>query len=463
MTLWNPGHINLLKLAGVTSVVGLDISDGILRAAQMDIRGGTFDRINSSFEASGYFTCTVDESRSASAVKTVRDEMERHGITARYAVAALQENNVKTVRTEITGDASNIDEWLQDNFEKIVKLPVPLSDLTYRYEILRKASPTFLVEFVFARASEVESIQNFVYSLNLELLAVSAGLRDCLNSVFYSDRTMYGQTFSLIVDREDRAMLFDVDEGNLTASYSSSSRSGLPERQGRMILLAAGPARDGEEALKPFGIAGEYAIAAGLAIRGLLPGLNPMDFLQLKDSVTVMEHVSKGLFHRVLLTCGGILVGLLLLQSAFSLIIDRLKKDVDVKLMASGTGRSELAILEKQNTELRKQLALIGADSSRTEVARLLHDVAAVVPDGVYLYKLVITKSSSGTFDVVVSGYGGESGNIADFVRLLEETPGLRDVRIVRSGVPAYGENVSLVGRKILSPLTFTASAVWLR
>ncbi|MCL4540603.1 MAG: PilN domain-containing protein [Bacteroidetes bacterium] len=459
MKTWHPRQINLQKLAGVKSIVGLDITDRHVHVAELKIHRGIVNKFSSRFAVTNYFTCDVADGVSvASSSAAIREELNRHGITSRYAVSALQTGQMRSVRAEVPGDVLNIDEWLQDNFEKLVRIPVPLHELAYRYETQQTGPSSNTVEFVFARKSEVGSMLRFVSALKLDLLALSAGIIDCVNPLIYSAQFKYEEQLSYVFNREDSVTLFEIEEGSVTHSDTVSSITDLPNRERRKMLFAGTTGESGGEFFRPFGVPTEYTLAAGLAIRGFLPELHPIDFMPSTETKIVMERLSRGLFHRVALACGGILLALLLLQSIFSIYVDGFRNEMDARLLASGAGYSELTLLEKQNSSLKNELALIESDTSSTNVAMLLHDVARITPEGVWLYKITMTKAEKRGAVLFISGYSGDSKRIAEFIRLCEREPRLHNVGIVRSGLPVYGENVTMISKKITSPFTFTLS-----
>lgn len=482
MRMWSPRRINLQKIAGLKTLIGLDINEQRVRAVELKILGGTVDKFNSRFTVSKYLTYDIVEGSSfESSAGAIKEELKRRGMRSHYAVAAIETGKVKVVRAEVPSDITNFDEWLQDNFDKLVRIPVPFQELAYQYETVKARPSNDNVEIAFVRTSDVDSIIQVVKSMGLDLIALSAGVRDCITPLFLSDSYKLEGRVSFVFGGEGYAAMFDIEDGRVVGSYSSRSVADLPVREGGNTLLAGEVLGSGCSRFSPFGIPGEYALAAGLAVRGFLPELQSAEFLPSSEKLAVMERLSKRLFQRVVLACGGILLVALLIQSIFTMYVDHAENKVDARLLQSGASWSEVTVLEKQNARLKNELAMIEADSARSNVAKLLHDIVRIVPEGVWLYKMVLTKDrpiQAGIFAkprprqgkdsyqamsgyiFLVSGYSDDSKRIAEFVRLFGKEPDLQDVRIVRSGFPVYGENMTAVGKKLATPLTFTISLV---
>ncbi len=478
--MWNPGRMNLQKLAGLRSIIGLEITERHVRAVELKILGGNLDKFYSRFTAAKYLTFDIAGGLSVeSSSAALKEELKRRGMRSHYAVAALHAGKVKTVRAEVPADVSDIGEWVQDNFEKLVRIPVPLDELAYRYEILQTGSAYSTIEFFFVRNLEIESTIQFLKSLNLDPIALSVGVRDSANPLLFTDQYGREGRLSFVFDGDDGAAMFDLEDGRITGSYSAPSAAELPAGERGNVLFAGAEGMNGCSPFMPFGISGEYTLAAGLAVRGFLPELHPTDFLPSAEKRTVMERLSKGLFQRVVLACGGVLLAILLLQSIFTVFAGKMESEIDSEVLQLGTGSFELAILEKQNASMRNELAVIESDSARTNVASMLYNIAKITPEEVWLYKITLTKDSparrvpfaepypsqgkdpfrgkSGAV-FLISGYSNDSRRIAEFVRLFENEPELQNVRIVRSGLPAYSENMSAIAKKMTSPLTFTLS-----
>ena len=228
----NPKNINSRKLSGITSVVGLEISDRTIRVAEVAIHGGTLNRFRAHFSARRAFTYQLaPDATPESAAPLIREEMNRRGIRAKYAVTSLQGSGVRSVRADIPGNADGIDEWIQEHFERLVKVPIPRADLTTRREITGKSASGSLVDISFVKNSEIEAAIRFTRLLGLELVSLSAGTRDAVNAFLFSDRLAgTGSTRFICVS------------GDTTAEFRFHS--------GRIIERLTGPS---DEILRPAG------------------------------------------------------------------------------------------------------------------------------------------------------------------------------------------------------------------
>jgi len=224
------------------------------------------------------------------------------------------------------------------------------------------------------------------------------------------------------------------------------------------MVFAGREGEAGPQVLTPFGLPTEYTLAAGLAIRGLLPENRSTNLMPPSELEKVMNNLSKGLFHRVVLGCGGSLAALILVQLILTFYVNYLQNKAEEVRLSSGFAQSELVILEKHNESMKSELVSLESDTSRSDLAMLLHDFARLVPEGVWLYKIAMTRTAKDGNLFSISGYSRDGGKIAAFVGLLDREAGMHDVRIVRSGLPVYGENMSVVGKHVPAPFTFTVS-----
>ena len=281
---------------------------------------------------------------------------------------------------------------------------------------------------------------------------------DCVNPLFFARDIDRAEPLSFLFRGDGGTTLYSIENGTVVSSYPVLSAELQPDDGGRKLILAGAAGQGGSEVFSPFGLPTEYTLAAGLAIRGFLPEMQAVNLVPQQELAIIMECVSKRLFYRLVLACGGFLLALLLAQSILAIYMDGRRDLAEDSLLASSSSRSDLSVLEKQNRAVKNELAMLESDTARSNLAIVLHDIARMVPEGVWLYKITVTGTENSGDLISISGYSGDGRKIAEFVRLLERESRLRNVRIVRSGLPAYGENVTAISRKISTPFTFTVS-----
>jgi hypothetical protein len=105
--------------------------------------------------------------------------------------------------------------------------------------------------------------------------------------------------------------------------------------------------------------------------------------------------VQRNLTKRFGLSAGGLVLGLLLLEFLASAYVDSREKALDESWASTKTTVSELNALEKNVKALEDRLAAVRSGTERTELARVLHDVASVPAKGVRFRRLGIVEGKN--------------------------------------------------------------------
>ena len=456
MTLSAIQKINLQKLSGVSSMLGIDLTEKRARVVELVQQGGIFNKFKSIFTAKSHFTVTFNENSSVEErANQLSGELKSRNVSTNRGATSIQSLGVRTVTAEIPPSVSNINDWIYDNYEKLIRIPVSIRDIVYGYEILSVGSSSYIVEVTFVRKTDIDSMQLVCAIAGLSLQSLTAGTRDALNAILFSDEFLY---------RDISTVVYYSDSYSSVSEFEKQKRIKTTSVEGKAIesdldptkTVFAGEGIEHQDTIKPFSLPPEYTLAAGCALKGFIPELNPADFLPVERVQAKNETIYKNLFQRTVFACGGIILALLILQTSISLYLSNIDEQLDRQLLESGLNYSELTILQKQNKELRSELERTGSAEFRSNNAKIFHEIAAFVPDGLWLYKIE-TDAIKGS--ITIAGYTSTGDAIAEFLKRCEKTSLFQNVRLTRSGMPLQNEDMSFVLKKISVPVTFQLQA----
>ena len=179
-----------------------------------------------------------------------------------------------------------------------------------------------------------------------------------------------------------------------------------------------------------------------------MPELNSTDFLNETEKKETTEERDKSLFYRTVLALGVVLFILLGIQFGLNTYFQSRSDKIDEQLLQVGPVYSEVTNLGRQVSALRSELN--GSGGNRSDVAKVLHDIAEATPDGVWLYKLNITQNEIDLF-----GYARSNELAASYLGLLQKNRQFSNVQVVRVGAPTESESVSFENSGIKSVTTF--------
>jgi Tfp pilus assembly protein PilN len=452
-------RIDLLRLSGIESVVGVDMTEKAVRMVVLRRHGTVFNKYRSRFsvEASGSVHFREDEVTPEQKAGAVKHLLLSRGITTRHAISTLRSLGMKTVTATVPATVRSIDEWISERYEKLVKLPLSLKEVSYQYEILEATDTGKLVEITFVRNSDIEAHKAFLNSVGLHLLALGAGVRDVINAVLIAEPSadakdthvvhVEGSTISVLSLRKGkRSQTLQVNHG--IGENESAGLSKVLQEKGidPDTLFVTGsispPSSFSHRMFEPFGLAGEFALATGLALKGFLPELSPTNFLNEKEKEHFAVEVHRSLSKRLALGLGTVLFLLLFTQVVVVHFIEAKANRLDEELAASGSDYAEIATLEQQVASLDGKLNNKGKSSS-SEFARTMHELAEVTPENVWLTKLILEANTSSQSSMTISGFTRSNEHVADFLKRLQKSSICSDVKLVRSGSSPQSEGVA--------------------
>ncbi len=462
-------NIDIQRVAGIRSIMGIDIAEHRARVVELKKRGRIWNRFKTTFRPLQAFTCEFNQGSSiAERVASLKRSLAEHHISSTFAVSTVQSMGVKTVTATIPPGTANIDEWVQEHREQLLKLPVSTGQAMHSCEMLELSESGVQVEITFARTAEVEAVSSFFREVGLTLLSMAAGPRDAFNAFLLGEQglTKKDVTFMHLGNSVLASATF-ADGRRRSTTYA---RVGSGQEQGASInefvkqhsappesVLMAGDLGDlfpsGQRILKPFGLDSSYTLAAGLAIKGFFPELSPTDFLNQGQHQISEAQFYRSLLQRAVLASGLTIIALLFLQFVVSLYLQSRIDSIDEKLLSLGPEYTDVTVLESQVKQLENQLEGRDISFKRSQMARTLYDVARLAPPGLWLYRFQQIHQSDQPRTLSLYGYARANDLIADFVKNL--TAGIAEAELVRAGTPLHSELLLPPGQGSSQFITF--------
>ncbi len=466
-------RIDFQKLAGIGRILGVDLTGDMIRIVELEKKGGWLNRYASTLKSLNAFTCRFDSGATENEkVAQTRELIRSHEITATYAVGSVRTHGVKTVVASIPATVDRIDEWIKENFESLLRLPLSTREVAYDFEIIESTEHVTRVEITFVRNSDVEQYVSFFQKIGLTLIALGAGTRDAINgfvidglpvkdegvSLAFVDLPVLSVTHLTNGKRDDIRQVSLHDDADVPGAMAKL-QSEKPYTASTFIIAGSvgDEFRGGNYALAgPFGLGAEYVLAAGLGVKGFFPQTSPVNVLPGNELDQASRQMYTSLRNRVVLALGSILILLLGLEFVASSLIQSKLDSVQGQLASSGPEYAALALLQRDVEGLERKLS--DATSSRTSVAKTLHNIAGATPGNVWLHKLQLSSERGGKQRICLFGYSTSNDGVAVFLKQLQQI--CSDVDLVRSSVPLQSETFLPASTGKIPFMTFEIMAV---
>jgi len=473
-------RIDTVRLAGIRRLVGVDLTEGGARIVELERRGSVFNRFKSAFEAVASLSVEFTSERTIlEKAANVRGRLRAEGITSRYAISSVRSLGVKVISATVPSSADDMDEWIREHYEKLLKLPLSLRDVSFRHDILETNESGTVVEVTFVRNSDLEEYRTFFRSAGLELIALGAGTRDVFNTLYVAEPTILEEDATVVYVAENTMSVTPMKKGRRAASKQFAigrednldnilSDSLRPGRGSDDKLIVAGEAHSrlsshAGRAMKPFRLSAEFALAAGLAIKGFLPEISPVEFLEEQEKSRFAAAVYRSLTQRTVLALGSVIILLLITQMVASIYIRSAIDQLDEQLVSSGTAYSQIALLEQQVKSLEGKLQGGEGLPGGTNFARVLHDLAAATTESLWLYKFSVNAMERRQARLSLGGYAKANEDVAGFLKKLQFSGLCSEVKLVRLGspgqLPSASEPVLPLQARRASLVTFEINA----
>ena len=204
-------------------------------------------------------------------------------IQTKHAVTSLQSLAVRTTQVEIPVSVTNTDNWIRENFEKLLRIPVALSEISYSYEILGRKESANTVEVTFARKSEIEQTKHLFSEAGLTLLSLTAGTRDSLNVLVYSELFQKNDISSFVYFSDAAIVMNEFSNKKRVRTFTIDKMDENLISNNDLIFSGAVPATITSSVIKPLGVASEYTLAVGHALKGFLPEFHALNLFEQKE------------------------------------------------------------------------------------------------------------------------------------------------------------------------------------
>jgi Tfp pilus assembly protein PilN len=352
---------------------------------------------------------------------------------------------VKTIQATIPLEVEEPREWVSEHVEKLLPLPVAHSELAFTLQPIESGPSGLRALITFVRKSDVEETLALFEAAGLELLSLGAGEFDLLSALLVSDKSSAAKSrvhiaqvspcsFTLLSASKGRCVgLWSRPlSSTLTRDEAMEKAHELDKERADDTLISGRVDLGGlpGKMFQPFGLESRFALAAGLAVRGFLPGIKSVEFLSQERAEKHKSTLARSLLNRTVLVCGVLTLLLLVLPFLASLYVEERTSELDEELARSGESSAQLTTLERRVSYLKASLGGSPKSASRSDLAELLHEIARLVPDHVELQRITIETKGSATELMHCMGRSSSREGVEDLLRNLRTSPLIKDVSV---------------------------------
>ena len=437
-------RLSLRQLAGANSVLGIEITENCTRVVEVEERVITFRKSQLRFNVRNHFTLEFDPAEEwLKRADLLKYKFAELGIRSRYAATSIRSLGVKVVETIIPSGIHTIDEWITENREKLLRIPLSSESIAHGVEILERNDSGTRVEITFVRKEEIERYQSFFRTAGLELITLGAGARDASN-VLTLEKNFGEKEEKFLFVEDDSTNITDFIQGKRNRSCQPVTPFNPAQPEEVSIAVSGEKAIDakiaGAHLVQPLGLSPEYCLSVGIALKSLNPELSPTNLLPTEDINRVTLNLHKSFFQRTVLFAGAVLIALLFIPFVLETYLNWRSSKLDEQLLANGSSYTELKLLETQTRDLEKQLGESSTSIRSSHTAKLLYNIASASPEGLWLYKFKLESDKKGISQMSLFGYTLKSEKVTDFLKNLN---GLGyEANLIRSGSPQQNESL---------------------
>jgi hypothetical protein len=153
-----PFRINTHLFVGFSRALGIEISENEIRVVELERRG--LIRRSSARQVKLLWSDKIplEWERSPEVIGSqLKELLEAAPSSTRRAALSLRPQAVRMVRAQVPDGVQSIREWIEDNSDKLLQLPIPLSELAYDYRAIHEGhNQGESVEIAFVRRQEIE-------------------------------------------------------------------------------------------------------------------------------------------------------------------------------------------------------------------------------------------------------------------------------------------------------------------
>ena len=444
ITVLRMSHVNLHQLADANRVLGIDFAENCVRVVEVEERLFLHRKSQSRFNVRNHFTLEFNPAEEwLKRAGLLKQKIAELGIRTRYAATSIRSLGVKVVETIIPSGIHTVDEWIAENQEKLLRIPLSSGNITHCSEILERNDSGTRVEITFVRKEEIERYQLFFRTAGLELMILGAGTRDASNVMTFEKNFGEKEEKFLFVTN-DSVNVTEFIQGRRNRTYQAVTPFNQTHPEGVSVFVSGEKAINaniaGAQLIQPLGLSPEYCLPVGLALKALNPNLSSTNLLPAEEANRITVKLYKSFFQRAVLFSGVVLIALLFIPFALETYFNWRSNKLDEQLLANGSSYAELTLLETQTRELEKQLTESNTSIRSSHTAKVLYNIASASPEGLWLYKIKLDIETKGTSKLSLFGYTLKSEKVTDYLKSLN---GLGyEANLIRSGNPQQNETL---------------------
>jgi len=130
-------RIDILRLSGVDSLLGLEFSDSGVKVVELAKRGNLLNKFKAAFSVRSSFEVNFNPADSLqSRAEALAGVLEQHNVKCRKGFATIPPEHVRVAEATLPPSADRPDEWITDHLDEILKLPIQPHEITFAYERL---------------------------------------------------------------------------------------------------------------------------------------------------------------------------------------------------------------------------------------------------------------------------------------------------------------------------------------
>lgn len=436
-------NIDFLKIAGIQSILGVDLGERGAHIVELRKTGSVLNKYRAKFQIVNSFSVAFESGSTVEQRgKQIADVLKGKSIAAKHTVVGISSLGIKSVTVNIPVSSENIEEWVLENRTKLSKVPIPLKEMSFRYELLSETETDRSFEITFLRNSEIESCQRIIAVSGLELVSLGVGMREILNDFILFDPEFKRGEMDLVFSREDLFWTLKLSNGKRLERSAVPLHNGLKAiddwaNEDRQVMVTGddvpAPPSSKIRALNALGCKPEHSLAVGLAIKGFLPECSPVSFAT--TGGRFLLDVYKSLTLRLSLLLGVVLILLLALPWFGQSYLQSEMDSLDEKLAENSKPFEEMQSLEREVNSLSEKISNNERLRARIPFARMLYSTASTVPDGLWLSRLTIDEQTD-VASIALEGYAEQNDRLSMLLRSLQQTGLCEKVSLIKSGSP---------------------------
>lgn len=202
--------LNHLRLSGINSLLGIDLYRNRVRVTEIKTRGGVLNKFTAKYIPTHHFTLDFPENMSAAdRGNLLAETLKNSSIKTRFSISAVRSSNSRLVTADIptegqeTYSKDEIETWIRENYQKLIRVPIPIKDLAYDFQIISRTLDSVRIEVAFVRASDRDEILDLLHSAGLQVLLLATGSRSAELGFLSTNDSSAGDDFAFVFAGED--------------------------------------------------------------------------------------------------------------------------------------------------------------------------------------------------------------------------------------------------------------------